>query len=133
HRQIGGLFTLEYLSGVDTDKSICIRYIGAITDQPARNSKITILVDRRNGVLERHCSELLAATIKESIGSDYERACLQLLETFEGRIDLVRGASTYHVKLESKTAGCHLSVSLRILAIAIVRVDEQRNGGNRRE
>jgi len=67
------------LSGIHTDKSICIRYIGAITDQPAGSRKLAILVDRRNGGLERQCRELLATSGKESIGSNYERACLQLL------------------------------------------------------
>src|SRR5262245_21031864 len=80
HRQIGRLFSLEYLSGIHTDKSICIRYIGAITDQPAGSRKLAILVDRRNGVLERQCRELLATSGKESIGSTPACSCFKPLK-----------------------------------------------------
>src|SRR6516162_5387051 len=51
HWQIFRLFSLEYLGGVSTDKTIRVRYIGTVTDQPARSSKPPILVDRRHGVL----------------------------------------------------------------------------------
>jgi hypothetical protein len=51
HWQIGRLFPLEYLSDVDTDKTIRIRYIRTAANQPAVCSKLAILVDRRQCVL----------------------------------------------------------------------------------
>src|SRR5262245_57818005 len=88
HWQIGGLGTLEDLSGVNTELAIDTREARPIADQAAGRGVFTPLIDRRNGIACRQRYDLLAPVGEEWIGGDDKRAGLPLNEGGEGGVDL---------------------------------------------
>ena len=81
---------------------------------------------------ERQCGELFAPASEECIGADHERACSQLDQGCEDRIEVAFGARMQDMELQPEGAGRRLQVSrLGLGNSGIGRVDEQGNDGRR--
>ena len=60
---------------------------------------------------DRQCGELFAPAIEECIGADHERACPQLDQGCEGRVEVAFGARMQDMELQPEGAGRRLHVS----------------------
>ena len=78
NRQISRLGPLEDPSGVNPDLAPKARLARPIADQAAKLGEVAPLVDRRNGKPCRQRDKIFAPAVEERIGTDEERAGLQL-------------------------------------------------------
>src|SRR5262245_4860432 len=79
HRKILGLFSLENPARIDSDLTGRLRKVAAIAHKAAGDGKLAKLGDRRHSVAGCQRAELFGPADEKCVGSNHERANLQLL------------------------------------------------------
>ena len=77
----------------------------------------------------RQCGELFDPANEERIGDDHERACSQLEQGREDRIEVTFGTRMQDMELQPERAGRRLKIFQYGLGKGIGRVDEHGNDG----
>src|ERR1700730_12777977 len=80
HRKISRLGALEDLSDISADQVPIAGLARSIADQAARGDRLTLLIDRRNGIACRQRHELVAPAGEERVTADDKRAGMLLDE-----------------------------------------------------
>ena len=87
-----------------------VREIGSIAHQAAGRGELAKLEDRGYRVADRQCGELFDPGTEECIVADHERACSQLDQGCESRIEVAFGARMQDMELQPEGAGRRLQV-----------------------
>src|SRR5262245_17319153 len=105
--QVGGLGTLEDLTGIDAGLTKHVHIIGPIAHQPTGFGKVASAKGCRKPIAHRECRELDAAAGEEPVGGNEECVGPVAHEGGEGRLDLTVGAGVENLNLQSEgTCSC---------------------------
>ena len=103
-RQVGGLRTLENLTGVGADLTVHVPSIGPIAHQQACFGHLTAGATRRYPVARRQRRKLDAPAIEERVRRDEQGVGSVARDSGEGRFDLPAGTGVEDLDLQSEGA-----------------------------
>ena len=110
-RQVGRLFTLEDAAGVDTGLVVRLIRTGSVAHKTASHGDVAPFIDRWDPMMRCQRHDLIAPTIKESIGADNERTSPVLDQGCKGAVDLAFGTGSQDLDLQIESAGCGLQLA----------------------
>src|SRR5262245_8769915 len=126
-RQIGGLRTLQDLTGVGTDLVIHVHAIAIVGHQSAGFDSLATGIAHGNPVMCRKRDKLEASAREEDITSDVQGVGAIAHESGEGRLDLAAGAGVEDLNLQSHCTGGFRYVSYALGTSDIGWIDQHGN------
>ena len=128
HRQVGGLFALENMSGVDADLAITILNARSIAYQTARHRGRTGFKSGRNGELRSEPNQQVASAVQERAGAHKERVTPHLSQPIEGRLDCAFVACFKPLNREAEGTAARFDVGMETFGRLETKIDEYSNG-----
>ena len=107
-RQVGRLVALENSPNVSADQTVEFRFAAAIAHQAARGGELAKSVDRGQRMANCQRSELFAVSTEEVVGTDDQRACAELGQLLEHRIEITIAACIHNMQLQPERLSCRL-------------------------
>src|SRR5262249_23371543 len=108
HRQFRRFFTFQYATSIDADQAEAVQFAAAISHQTASFGKPTVWRDCWHRMPQRQPGQLFTPSTKETIGTDHERAGVQLVQLCKCRINLTFAACVQDMELNSEAVRRYL-------------------------
>src|SRR5262249_28246307 len=118
-------------AGIDASLTVGFYNTAAVAHQSAGRGELTILVGGGHRVAECQSGKLCAADIEKDIRADHERACSQLGQCCEHRIEVALRPRMQDMRLQSERPRGSLQVLQLDRGVGVGRIDEQTHDGHR--
>src|SRR5262249_6065594 len=127
------IVALENAADVNTGLAIAVGQASTVTDQPACDGKLVLLVNRRDSMMRCQRHDLIAPTVEEWVRADNKRANLEPDNSVERQIEFIFTVCMQDMDILFDDASGLLKVIQLAFSQRAVRVQKDGNQRNIRD